>query len=40
MIEKVLNKNQAIVNQQLKQLYYQAEATGASDELDTEILKA
>jgi hypothetical protein len=38
-VEKALNKNQVIVNQQLRQLYYQAKATSDTNELDTEILK-
>jgi hypothetical protein len=39
-VEKALNKNQVIVNQQLRQLYYQAEATSGADELNSEILRA
>ena len=39
-VEKALSKNQVEVNQQLKQLYYQAEGTGTTNELDTKILKA
>jgi hypothetical protein len=39
-VEKALSKNQVEVNQQLKQLYHQAEGTGATSELDTKILKA
>jgi hypothetical protein len=40
IIEKALSKNQVEVNYQLRQLYYQAEATGNTNELDIEILKA
>jgi hypothetical protein len=39
-VKKALSQNQVVVNQQLKQLYYQAEATRATDKLDTQILKA
>ena len=39
-VEKALSKNQVEVNQQLKQLYYQAERTSATNELNTKILKA
>jgi hypothetical protein len=39
-IEKALSKNQIEVNQQLQQLYCQAEATSGADELDSEILRA
>ena len=40
VIEKALSKNQVEVNHQLRQLYYQTEATGDTDELNAEILKA
>ena len=40
VLEKALSKNQAEVNHQLQQLYYQAEATGHTDELDAKILHA
>src|SRR5579862_2529680 len=33
IIEKPLSKNQVVVNQQLKQLYHQAEATGDTNKL-------
>ena len=39
-IEKALSKNQAIVQQQLKQLYHQAKANSKADEFNTEILEA
>jgi hypothetical protein len=39
-IEKALSKNQAIVQQQLKQLYHQAKANGEANEFNTEILEA
>jgi hypothetical protein len=38
-IEKILNKNQEIVRQQLKSIYYQAAATENTEELDMKILK-
>jgi len=39
IVEKPLSKNQEIVNQQLKQYYHEAEVSGDTTELDTEILK-
>jgi hypothetical protein len=38
-IKKILNKNQKIVRQQLKSIYYQTAATGNTEELDIKILK-
>jgi hypothetical protein len=40
VVEKAESQSQVEVNYQLKQLYYQAEATGDTKELDAEILKA
>jgi hypothetical protein len=40
VLKKALSKNQAEVNHQLRQLYYQAEATSHTDELDAKILHA
>jgi hypothetical protein len=39
IIEKGLSKNQEVVRQQLKQIYYQAVTTGDTEELDTKILE-
>jgi hypothetical protein len=39
IVEKSLSKNQVIVNEQLKQMYHDAEVSGDTTELDTEILK-
>ena len=39
-IEKALSKNQEAVNQQIKQLYRQAKASGDTEDFDTEILEA
>jgi hypothetical protein len=39
VVEKPLNKNQEIVNQQLKQYYYKTEVSGDTTELNTKILK-
>jgi hypothetical protein len=38
-IEKILNKNQEIVRQQLKSIYCQTAATENTEELDMKILK-
>jgi len=38
-IKKSLNKNQVIVNEQLKQIYHEAEISGDITKLNTEIFK-
>jgi hypothetical protein len=40
VIPKQSSKNQVVVRQQLKQYYYQAEASGDTIELDSEILRS
>ena len=37
---KTQSKNQEAVNQQIKQLYYEAQASGDTEEFDTEILES
>jgi predicted GNAT family acetyltransferase len=40
LVEMAISKNQAIVNLQLRQYYYQATRTSEQEELNTEILEA
>jgi len=39
-IKKALSKNQAIIQQQLRQLYQQAKSNGKAKQFDTKVLKA
>jgi hypothetical protein len=40
VLPKTQSKNQEAVNQQIKQLYYEAQASGDTEEFDMEVLKS